>query len=94
VAKERWLALAFPNSWHYDVGRVLDYFRLARPAPDDRMGEALGMLESKRGADGRWMLEHAHHTTLLVDLGETVGRPSRWLTLRALRVLRWAGATS
>lgn len=94
VGQQRWLTLAFPNGWYYDVGRVLDYFRLARREPDERMDEALGILASKRGPDGRWPLEHAHHPALLVDLGEAVGRPSRWLTLRGLRVLRWAGATS
>jgi hypothetical protein len=94
VGQEGWLNLAFPNGWHYDVGRVLDYFRLARPEPDERMAEALGILASKRGLDGRWPLEHAYHPALLVDLGETMGLPSRWITLRALRVLRWAGTTS
>ena len=48
-------------------------------------------MESKRDADGRWLLEHAHHDKLLVDLGEREGEPSRWITLHALRVLRWAG---
>lgn len=94
VGQERWRTLTFPNSWHYDIGRALDYFRQARPAPDERTAEALDLLESKRGVDGRWPLEHAFHSGLLVDLGETVGAPSRWLTLRALRVLRWAGRAS
>ena len=55
------------------------------------MAEAFGILESKRDADGRWPLEHAHHDELLADFGETEDQPSRWITLRALRVLRWAG---
>ena len=93
VGQDRWLTLTFPHGWRYDVGRVLDYLRLARPEPDDRMAETLAILESKRGHDGRWRLEHAYHPGLLVDLGEAVGEPSRWLTLRALRVLRWAGIT-
>ena len=67
--------------------------------PDDRMAEAIGIVESKRDADGRWPLEHAFHDELLVDLGEREDQPSRWITLRALRVLRWweegqAGAAS
>ncbi|NTW40545.1 MAG: hypothetical protein HGA44_11780, partial [Cellulomonadaceae bacterium] len=91
VPQRRWLEIGFPNGWYYDVARVLDYLRLARPAPDERMSEALDTLGSKQ-VDGRWPLEHAYHSRLLVDLGETEGGPSRWLTLRALRVLRWAGA--
>lgn len=92
IPQKRWLDIGFPNGWHYDVARVLDYLRLARTEPDDRMAEALGILEPKRDAQGRWHLEHAYHPGLLVDLGETEGQPSRWITLRGLRVLRWAGA--
>ena len=91
IPQKRWLHLGFPNGWFYDVARVLDYLRSARPAPDERMSEALGILESKRDADGRWPLDHAYHDRLLVDLAESEGQPSRWITLRALRVLRWAG---
>jgi len=86
-----WLRFSFPNGWHYDVLRGLDHLREADVAPDERVAEALDVVESKRGADGRWLLEHAHHDKLLVDLGEREGEPSRWITLRALRVLRWAG---
>jgi hypothetical protein len=46
---------------------------------------------TKRDPDGWWPLEHAHHDELLVDLSEREGEPGRWITLRALRVLRWAG---
>lgn len=91
IPQRRWLSLAFPDAWQYDVARVLDYFRVARPEPDERMAEAIGILESKRGEGDRWPLEVAHHERSTVDLGESVGRPSRWITLRALRVLRWAG---
>ena len=91
IPERSWLDLAFPNAWHYDVGRVLDYLRDARSAPDERMTEALDVLEAKRNADGRWLLEHAYHDKLPVDFGESEGQPSRWITLRALRVLRWAG---
>jgi hypothetical protein len=94
IPQKRWLHVGFPNAWFYDVARVLDYLRLARTAPDERMTEALDILESKRNADGRWPLDHAYHDTLLVDLGEAEGQPSRWITLRGARVLRWAGRGS
>jgi hypothetical protein len=89
LGQRRWLYLAFPNGWHYDVLRVLDYLRDAGVAPDERMAEAIGILEAKRDAEGRWPLEHAHHDELTVDMGEREGEPSRWITLKALRVLRW-----
>ena len=94
IGEPRWLQLAFPNAWRYDVARVLDYFREAMAGPDDRMAEALDILESKRDADGRWPLDRAYHDKLLVDFGEREGGPSRWITLRAMRVLRWAGVGS
>ena len=91
IPQRRWLEVGFPYSWNYDVVRVLDYFRSARAEPDDRMVEALDVVESKRPAGGRWPLDLAYHDQLHVDLGETAGLPSRWITLRGLRILRWAG---
>jgi hypothetical protein len=91
IPQKRWLYAGFPDGWFYTLPRVLDYFRQARPAPDERMSEALEIVESKRDAEGRWPLDHAYHDQLLVDLGETEGEPSRWITLRGLRILRWAG---
>ena len=92
IPQPRWLAPAFPDSWNYDVVRALDHFRRARSTPDERMREALDIVAGKRLPDGRWNLEAAHHETSHVDLGESIGQPSRWITLRALRILRWAGA--
>ena len=92
IGQPRWLDAGFPYSWQYDVVRALDYFRQAMPGPDERMAEALDIVERKRLADGRWPLEAVYHERLLVDLEEVVGRPSRWITLRALRIQRWAAA--
>jgi hypothetical protein len=94
IPQRRWLYVGFPNAWFYDVARVLDYLRSARTMPDDRMNEALDILESKRMPDGRWPLDHAYHDASIIDLDEVEGGPSRWITLRALRVLRWAGRAS
>lgn len=92
VAQPRWLYLEFPTGWHYHPLRALDHLRNAGIAPDERLTEALAIVESKRDADGRWELEYAFHDELPVDLGEAVGQPSRWITLQAMRVLRWAEA--
>ena len=90
IPQRRWLYPGFPNGWFYDVIRVLDYFRAARPGADERMDEALDIVESKRTEDGRWLMDHAYHEASLVDLGEAEDHPSRWITLRALRIMRWA----
>ena len=92
LAQPRWLYFEFPTGWHYHPLRALDHLRKAGMAPDERMAEAIDVVASKRDADGRWELEHAFHKELVADLGETVGQPSRWITLQAMRVLRWANA--
>jgi hypothetical protein len=92
IPQRRWLYVGFPNAWFYDVARVLDYFRRGRPGPDARMEEAVGILESKRDGSGRWPLDHQYDDARIVDFGDAPGEPSRWITLRALRVLRWAEA--
>ncbi len=81
--------LAFPTCYHYDVLRALDHLRAAGVATDERMREAIALVESKRDADGRWRLEHWHDDNVVVPM-EELDRPSRWVTLRAMRVLRWA----
>lgn len=84
-----WRRFSFPTWWHYDVLRGLDYFRRAGASPDDRVTEAIELVESKRNRDGRWPLEHQHPGTMAIDLDEAENTPSRWNTLRALRVLNW-----
>jgi hypothetical protein len=91
IGQDRWLELGFPYSWPYDVGRALDYFRSARPTPDERMAEALDILEAKRDPSGRWPHDVTYHEELQGELGESAGQPSRWMTLHGLRILRWAG---
>lgn len=89
VANPAFLKFAFPPRYHYDVLRALDYFRAAGVRPDARMRDALQIVESRRQADGRWLLDHAYDEALAFPFNESVGEPSRWNTLRALRVLRW-----
>ena len=84
-----WARFAFPTWWHYDVLRGLEYLRRAGVTPDERVAEAIELVESKRDGDGRWPLENQHPGTMAVAVDEGEGRPSRWNTLRALRVLDW-----
>jgi hypothetical protein len=87
----RYAQFSFPPGWHYDVLRGLDYLRAADARPDDRIAEAIATVEAKRDATGRWPLEKPHEGVDHFAMDEGVGKPSRWNTLRALRVLRWAG---
>ena len=87
-----WTRFAFPTWWHYDVLRGLEYLRRAGVAPDERVAEAIDLVASKRDGDGRWPLETRYPGKMPVETDEGEGRPSRWNTLRALRVLDWYSA--
>ncbi|HEY0779038.1 MAG TPA: hypothetical protein VGD56_13800 [Gemmatirosa sp.] len=94
IARDRkggaaWTRFAFPTGWHYDVLRGLDYLRHAGAPPDARAAEAVELVTSKRDRDGRWLLDTRYPGRMPVEVDEGEGRPSRWITLRALRVLRW-----
>jgi hypothetical protein len=89
VARPEYVEFAFPYYWHYDALRALDYFRRAGAAPDPRMAEAVELVRAKRRPDGRWALDRTHPGRVHFAFDDGVGRPSRWNTLRALRVLRW-----
>ena len=97
-ADPQFLRFVYPNRWHYDVLRALDYFRsagvLTGAAPDPRLGDAVEYVCSRRLEDGAWPLDRelAGRTWFPLDDGE--GRPSRWVTLRALRVRRWCHGSS
>jgi hypothetical protein len=84
-----WTQFSYPTYWHYAVLRGLDYLRAAGAIPNERVAEAIDLVESKRDADGRWPLENPHPGQLHFAIDEGVGRRSRWNTLRATRVLSW-----
>lgn len=96
VVDPDWLRFSFPTWWHYDVLRALDYFREAGGAPDPRVAEAVEVVRGKQQPDGTWLLENTHPGAVHFELEDGDGRPSRWNTLRALRVLDWydTGAAS
>lgn len=94
VADPTYLDLAFPYYWQYDVLRALDYFRGAGADPDPRTAEAVEHVRSRQQPDGRWLLDRVPAGRVHFDLEDGVGLPSRWNTLRALRVLAWWDAGS
>ncbi len=84
-----WTRFAFPTWWHYDVLRGLEYLRSAGVMPDERVAGAIELVVSKRDGDGRWLIETRYPGVMPVEIDGGEGQPSRWNTLRALRVLRW-----
>ena len=89
VVDPDWLQFSFPTRWHYDVLRGLEHFRAAGDPPDPRVDEAIELVRSKQQPDGTWLLENTHPGAVHFELEDGDGPPSRWNTLRALRVLRW-----
>jgi hypothetical protein len=89
VVDPDWLLFSFPTWWHYDVLRALDYFRAVGGAPDPRLAEAVALLRSKEQPDGTWLQENTHPGAVHFSMEDGDGHPSRWNTLRALRVLKW-----
>jgi len=84
------LQFSYPTRWHYDVLRGLEYFRSTGERPDPRVEEAIDLARSKQQPDGTWLLENTHGGAVHFTMDAGDGQPSRWNTLRALRVLRWS----
>jgi hypothetical protein len=94
VVNSRWLQFSYPPRWHYDLLKATDYFALRGGTPDPRLDEAIGLVRAKRQPNGRWLLENTHPGAVHFRFEEPDGTPSRWNTLRALRVLRWYDAAT
>ena len=92
IINSSWTRFSFPPRWWYDVLRGLDYLRDAGVEPDTRWDEALDLVGRKQTKDGRWKLQN-HHSGREHFRMEAPGQPSRWNTLRAMRVLRHARRT-
>lgn len=87
VIREEWTHPVYPYRWHYDILRGLAYCARAGALRDERFAEAVGLLEQRRLADGRWLRGKAYAGRVFFTM-EPAGA-SRWNTLRALRVLHW-----
>lgn len=87
IISKNFLKLAYPGRWRYDILRGLDYFQYAGCPWDERMSQAIDVLGKKRNKNGTWNVQAAHPGKVHFTL-ERAGRPSRWNTLRAMRVLK------
>jgi hypothetical protein len=88
IIKPLFLRFSFPPRWHYDILRALDYFQAVNGPRDPRLAEAIEIVIGSQGKDGRWPLQHSYKGKTYFEL-ERLGAPSRWNTLRAMRVLKW-----
>ena len=88
IVRPAFTRFSFPPRWHHDVLRTLDYFRASGAPYDERLEDPIQLLRRRRRKDGRWILQNRHPGKTFFEL-ERIGRPSRWNTLRALRILGW-----
>jgi hypothetical protein len=87
VIKQGWLKLGFPWFWSYNILRGLDVLTKLGLTRDERLRDATEILVQKRQKDGKWLLETGPVGRMHTNL-EPKGKPSKWITLIALRVLR------
>jgi len=86
IINPSWLKLRFPWFHEYSTLRGLDVLTKLGYVEDERLTDAVQALMRKRREDGAWILERTPgkmHTTI-----ETLGKPSKWITLIALRTLK------
>ena len=87
IIHPQFIRLSYPSRWKYDILRALDYFQHANVQWDDRMTKAIDIIKQKRTKHGFWKLQSKHPGKTHLDM-EKGGKPSRWNTLRALRVFK------
>ncbi|MCK5169716.1 MAG: hypothetical protein KAQ75_07550, partial [Bacteroidales bacterium] len=87
IIDNRYLRFTYPTRWRYDILRALDYFQFAGSLYDHRMQDAVEVLLKKQNKECAWNLQANHPGNFHFHM-EEVGKPSRWNTLRALRVLK------
>ncbi len=91
VVKTDFTRFSFPPRWYHDILRTLDYFQMMNFERDSRLEDPIDVLISKQTEDGRWLLQNNHPGKVYFEM-EKISEPSRWNTLRALRVLGWWNA--
>jgi hypothetical protein len=88
IIKPIFLRFSFPPRWHYDILRALDHFQVVGAPRDRRLAGAIEIVRASQRDDGRWPPANRYQGRTYFEL-ERGSEPSRWNTLRALRVLRW-----
>ncbi|MDD5702860.1 MAG: hypothetical protein PHU23_12520 [Dehalococcoidales bacterium] len=91
-ADKRFRRLSYPYRYRYDLLRALEYFAAQKVPFDTRMGPAIEWLQGKRQRDGLWHLENQHNGNLHFSM-EEVRAPSRFISLKALCILRYVDSS-
>ena len=87
IVKEDFLRFPFPYQWKYDVLTALDYFQSSNASYDERLEDAIQLVESK--TEEGYLKNYRGQSGKIWFILETVGKPSRYNTLRWQRILSW-----
>ena len=87
ISRPGWLKLGFPLMYQTDILELLEIFAELK-VRDPRMRDALEIIKTKQMTDGTWKLENSNNGKMLVNI-EKKGLPSKWITLKALKVLKF-----
>ncbi|MBQ4819688.1 hypothetical protein [Aquimarina sp. MMG016] len=88
IINKNFLKLTYPSRWRYNILRALDHFQHSKVQWDDRMNPAIQVLQKKRKKNSTWNVQSKHPGKVHFEM-EKAGKPSRWNTLKALRVLKY-----
>ena len=88
VEKPGWKSFGFPLHYNPDILEALLGLKNAGVKPDVRIEKALKAVEDNRLPDGRWKMARSLNGKMIADV-EKKGQASKWVTVRALEVLRW-----
>ena len=87
---QSWFKFGYPIGYVTDMLQILEVLTKLGYGTDPRLRAAVELVLSKQDHDGRWKLEYSYNGKTWVDVEEK-GKPSKWVTLRALRVLKSVG---
>jgi hypothetical protein len=90
VPDKRWWQFRFPSFWEADILQIAEAFTALGYGNDPRLYNTLDLIVSKQNEDGRWLLEYVDYTHKMWVKYGTRGKPNKWVTLRAMRVLKQA----
>ncbi len=88
IINKNFFKLTYPCRWYYDILRAMDFFQYAGVKWDNRITEAMNYLNKKQNKDGSWNVQAAHAGQVHFTM-EQAGKPSRWNTLRMLRIRKY-----
>ncbi len=88
---QNWWKFGFPIFYVTDLLQLVEALVALGYGADPRLSRALAMIRAKQDENGRWALDYDYTGKTWVEFGAKT-QPNKWVTLRALRVLKAIGA--